>query len=458
MNILQKIVAQKQEEVKSLYKSYNIEQIKEEALISNKSFYKILKDHSDKNTKFVISEFKRKSPSAGIINNSIDIDSQIKQYIDADYNAVSVLTDQHFFGGSYDDLQTAATILQTSDLLLLNKEFIIDPIQVYLARKFGANIILLISAILSTEKFRELKELAESLGMGVLAEIHNEQEYDNIAELNCTVIGINNRDLTRFKTSINNTNYLVKKLKLQDNYIIAESGMASDLDIRTVQQNADGYLIGTSLMQQENFDIKSPKQTFFKACGIRQFSKIELATVTADLLGFNFSLVSKRKIEFSELDNSDKSIFSKSVAVFYQNSEAEINEILDQYPFKYVQLYFGDVSMNYLKSLKQKVILAVKVSLLSNWKILEEYIQYTDLLILDGNVPGSGEEINENEIPLDFPYPFLLAGGININNIDKVLKFDNCIGIDVASGIETERKLDIDKIQSIYKAVQNLNK
>lgn len=456
MNIIEKIVAHKKTEVAQLYNSYTIRQLKTEVKPSNKSFYNALAIHKVENRKFIISEFKRRSPSAGAINEEIDIAQQVNFYIEKNFSAVSVLTDKDFFGGTYEDLQEASAILENTDLLLLNKEFIIDPIQVYLARKFGANIILLIAAILTTEEFKALKELSESLGMGVLSEIHNVTEYRVIESLDCPVIGINNRDLTRFKTSINNTNYLVEKLNLHDKFIVAESGLASDLDVKIVSQKSNAYLVGTSLMQNEQFDLQNPQQTFFKACGIRKFSDIEPAEISADLLGFNFSPVSKRKIELAELEKMSAENFKRNVAVFYKNTETEILETLKKFPFKYVQLYFNDVSIDFIKELKQKVILAVKVANTTNWKALETNIPYTDLLILDGNAPGSGAEIQENLIPKNFAYPFLLAGGIHSGNLQKVTQFDNCIGVDVASGIETEGEVDLNKIKCIYNKIQDL--
>ena len=123
-------------------------------------------------------------------------------------SAVSILTDYDYFGGSHKDLKEASDYLKDTDILVLNKEFIIDEIQLYLARKNGADLVLLIAAILDTEKFSILKNLAESLGMGVLAEVHSIAEYQKIAYLNCTVIGVNNRDLNTFKTALNNCNFI----------------------------------------------------------------------------------------------------------------------------------------------------------------------------------------------------------------------------------------------------------
>ncbi|MCL4114818.1 UNVERIFIED_CONTAM: hypothetical protein GTU68_043698 [Idotea baltica] len=440
MNILEKIVVSKKLEVKELYKKFDIESLKRD----------VSKNVKINKSKFIIAEFKRQSPSAGKINESVSISEQINGYVEHGYNAVSVLTDKPFFGGDYNDLQEAAEILNRFPLLLLNKEFIIDPIQVYLARKFGANFILLIAAILTTEEFEALKNLAESLGMGVLAEIHNEEEYRKIETLGCPVIGINNRDLTQFKTSINNTNYLVEKLELHNKFIIAESGISSLIDIKILAAKADGFLVGTSLMQQTKLSFSDKQNLLFKACGIRN---VKHFNTSADLLGFNFSLVSKRRVSESILKELSQKTLNKSVVVFYKNNAENILETLKKYPFKYVQLYLEDCSLPFIKSLNQKIILAIKVNEYTDWELIENYIPYTDLLILDGDLPGSGNTIADNLIPQNFPYPFLLAGGINEDNLHLALQHKNCIGVDIASGIETDGEVDALKIKKISEII-----
>ncbi|MBC7774721.1 MAG: hypothetical protein H7246_04720, partial [Phycisphaerae bacterium] len=176
-------------------------------------------------------------------------------------------------------------------------------------------------------------------------------------------------------------------------------------------------------------------------------------TTGPDFIGINFSPVSKRKADAQTCEVFKTSQVSGAVAVFYKNAESEIREILENYPFKTVQLYAGDVSPEFVRSLKVRVILAVKIIDSLTWSetintLIEPYAADVDCFILDGANPGSGERIG-TEIPADFPYLFLLAGGLHESNLDAILAYKNCIGVDIASGIETNGKVDLEKIEHI---------
>lgn len=468
-NILNKIVETKRKEIEDLYQQFELKQLKEEVQVSPISFYRKLDEAAAKGKPFFITEFKRKSPSEGWINKEIPIETQLATYQKLGTNAVSVLTDNHYFGGSYQDLEKATTFFKDTDICVLNKEFIIDEIQVYLARKYGANLILLIAAILDFETFVKLKKLAESLGMGVLSEVHDLEEYKKIEQAKVNVLGINNRNLNNFKTSLNNCNHIANKVK-KDNrhrgFVIAESGMHSAIDLKIAGTYSDGFLIGTALMRNPNIlkDFQNQNH-FFKACGIREAEHLkhlnaETLSKQADLIGINFSPISKRNINSTntEILESLEDKFDKSniVPVFYKNEEKEITDILAKHQFKYAQLYANDVSFDFIKETKQKIILAYSIKQESDFEAIEKYAPYIDLFILDAPNPGQGKSI-EISIPADFPYPFLLAGGINENNLERVLQYKNCIGVDIASGIETDGKVDLNKIKNIKTKLSLLN-
>lgn len=453
MNILDKIVAYKKEEVQQLYQHHNLEELKAAVVPSPLSLYDTISAKAAKDDYFIITEFKRKSPSEGWINQQLSVEEQVNTYREKGTSAVSVLTDTISFGGGYEDLQEASSTLQNTGILVLQKDFVIDPIQIYLARKFGANMILLIAAILEADKMEELKSVAESLNMGVLAEVHSLDEYEKIAAINFPVVGVNNRNLNNFKTAINCCNYIAQRIDHQG-YIIAESGISSALDLRITQQHARGFLIGTSLMrnaEQLNFKTLMEKRYFFKACGIR--TPELLRHDISDLIGINFSGISKRKIEESWL--TMEQVPGNAVAVFKENTEEEIKDVITKYGFRYVQLYADDISIDFVKEMKQKVILAISVKDEQDLALAEDYAAYIDLFILDGAKPGSGEQI-ESTIPEDFPYPFLLAGGMNANNLDRLQQYRNCIGVDMASGIETAKQVDMHKIEDVREALKQL--
>ncbi|MBL7781023.1 MAG: bifunctional indole-3-glycerol phosphate synthase/phosphoribosylanthranilate isomerase [Saprospiraceae bacterium] len=471
MNILSKIVAVKKQEIELLYRQYNLADLQAQCAQkprpSTPLFYVSLADARQRGESFFISEFKRKSPSEGWINQHADLPAQLRAYAKAGARAISVLTDTAFFGGSYADLALAADTLgalQPGRPLLLQKDFVLDPIQIYLARLHGADLILLIAAILEPEVLQHLKNTAESLGMGVLVEVHDREELEKIDHLDFPVLGVNNRDLKTFRTSLNRVNVLKQD---QQRYIISESGVRDAVDFQLVGQ-ADGFLIGTGLMRRSEALQNEQHDTFaaffqttgkylFKACGIR--TPEMLMTAGPDWLGINFSPVSKRRPTPAMLEKlKDMSSFPAHwAALFYKNSEADICETLQTYPFQTVQLYAGDATPDFVRSLKQRVLLAVSIRNQEDLAQINDYAADVDCFILDGAVPGSGQTI-ETAIPADFPYPFLLAGGIHAGNLDRVLAIEHCIGVDVASGIETEGQVDAEKIQEISMLMERLKR
>ena len=488
MNILEKIVEAKREEIRLLHEQYDLRELSDRVTLSHPvtsvtpRFYQALAETRASHQPFFITEFKRKSPSEGWINRDADLPTQVLAYAQSGAGAISVLTDTPFFGGSYTDLQRAAETLRRLPVppLLLQKDFILDPIQIYLAKLHGADIILLIAAILEPEHLDFLKKTAESLGIGVLVEVHDAEELAKIGRLDFPVLGINNRDLKTFRTALNRVNVLSAcpgpDGDAAPRFIIAESGIRDYRDFQAVRR-ADGFLIGTGLMRGSaafpghagfSDHFQSRGRFLFKACGIRTAEAItdltnsghQAGPLSPDFIGINFSPVSKRRIEQMAFQTLNTAEAANAIAVFYKNTETEIRETLEQYPFRSVQLYADDVSPAFVRSLKQRVLLAVRVTEGPSWsQTLDMYIEPfaadVDFFILDGAVPGSGQRIG-TEIPADFPYPFLLAGGLHEGNLEAIRSHKNCIGADIASGIETDGKVDVEKIRSIARRLPAL--
>lgn len=481
MNILDQIVESKKLEIAQLYRQYDAGELARQANDKRLSepgmppaFYTRLAASRTAGKPFFISEFKRKSPSEGWIARDADLPTQINAYIAAGAGAISVLSDGPFFGGSYDDLQSAAaTLAAVPDLhrpLLLQKDFVLDPIQIYLARLHGADLILLIAAILEPVQLDFLKKTAETLGMGVLVEVHDAEEMEKVGHLDFPVLGINNRDLKTFRTALNRANVLACS-QTRPRFIIAESGVRDYLDFQ-VLRGADGFLIGTGLMrtggQFPSFEahFRSGGRRLFKACGIRTPEIIEtLASgslpdaTRPDLIGINFSPLSKRRIGDAAFEALKRSKIANTVAVFYKNPESEIRAAAEQFSFRAVQLYAGDVTPAFVRSLKQRVILAVRAGAEADWattfaRHVEPYAADVDFFILDGASPGSGQRIGV-DIPADFPWPFLLAGGLHEGSLAAVESFENCLGVDIASGIETGGEVDLSKIGRIARFLQS---
>ncbi len=196
----------------------------------------------------IIAEIKQASPSKGILSKDFDPVKIAAAYADAGADAISVLTDAKFFKGSLEDLKN---VRNTVDLPLLRKDFIIDPYQIYEAKIYGADAVLLIVAALSPGLLEELKSEAKDLGLHTLVEVHNEQELEVALSKKCKIIGINNRDLKTFNVNMQ-TSIRLKSLIPHDILVISESGIASSEDIQNLKSHGiSSFLIGESFMKSD---------------------------------------------------------------------------------------------------------------------------------------------------------------------------------------------------------------
>ena len=251
MNILDKIIEQKKIEVAKAKELISVEQLKQNKLFDRRSIS--LKEFLlDKTKTGIIAEFKRRSPSKGIINDTADVAAVTKAYTLNGAGCLSILTDEHFFGGSNRDLITA----RINDIPILRKDFIIDEYQLVEAKAIGADVILLIAACLSVNRLKELASFARQLQLEVLLEIHNEEELGHICD-EVNFVGVNNRDLKTFAVDIDRSIALGKQIPA--NIIkIAESGIDN---INTIKIFAaagfNGFLIGEKFMKE-----KDPGQAF----------------------------------------------------------------------------------------------------------------------------------------------------------------------------------------------------
>jgi indole-3-glycerol phosphate synthase len=246
MNILENIVAKKKIEVAGRKQKAPIAELEKMPFFQRETFsFKEFLLRKDKTG--IIAEFKRRSPSKGIINNSSFTVDVTKDYVKYGASAVSVLTDEEFFGGSLKGLMAA----RINEIPLLRKDFIIDAYQLIESKAYGADIILLIAACLTKEEVKRLSNFAKNIGLNVLLEIHNEEELEHICD-DVDVVGINNRDLKSFKVDINHSIELCKKIPA-DKIKISESGID---DVRTIQhlkQNGfSGFLMGEKFMKEKD--------------------------------------------------------------------------------------------------------------------------------------------------------------------------------------------------------------
>jgi indole-3-glycerol phosphate synthase len=242
-NILEEIVSYKREEIRKKKLDKPV-QVFEKSPAFHREIFSLkafLRNHEKTG---IIAEFKKKSPSKGIINDRASVESVTAAYARYGASAISVLTDGPSFGGSSDDLKEA----RFNALPILRKDFILDPYQLAESRAMGADSILLIAACLQVHETRHLAVKAHELGLEVLLEIHEENELDHLCE-EVDVVGINNRDLKTFSVDIERSIRLAACLPA-DKVRIAESGIH---DIETIlylkKAGFDGFLIGEQFMK-----------------------------------------------------------------------------------------------------------------------------------------------------------------------------------------------------------------
>ncbi|MFL5730254.1 MAG: indole-3-glycerol phosphate synthase TrpC [Cytophagaceae bacterium] len=248
MNILDKIIDCKAIEVQQRKQNCPIAEL-EKSMFFNRKTYSFKKFITDPVKSGIIAEFKKKSPSRGVINDKVLPAVITKAYENAGASAVSVLTDYEFFGGGTKDLVEARAVLTCP---ILRKDFMIDEYQIVEAKSMGADAILLIAACLKPEKLKAMAEFAHYLGLEVLMEVHNKEELlENLHE-SVDVIGVNNRNLKDFSESIENSLHLADLIP--DKYVkISESSLKSaEVIVQLKKKGFKGFLIGETFMKTDN--------------------------------------------------------------------------------------------------------------------------------------------------------------------------------------------------------------
>lgn len=248
MSILNKIRETKIGEVGQLYKQYSIEYF-DRLIDRSLPALSMTESFSGSSNISVISEIKKASPSKGLISSRFDHMEIAREYLDSGTDAISVLTDENYFMGSIDFLKQVSGIRNKP---LLRKDFIIDPLQVYQSKAAGADVILLISELLTQQQIRDLTLLAYELNMEVLLEIHSERQLDKIDfELN-KLIGINNRNLDNFVTDLNTTVRLSKSIP-GHTVLVSESGISNRDDFEVLKNSrVNAVLVGEYFMRSGN--------------------------------------------------------------------------------------------------------------------------------------------------------------------------------------------------------------
>lgn len=247
MTFLEEIFELKRARVEIAKQQSKIQNPKSE--IPNRPSYLLREALQNQEKIHIIAEIKRASPSKGIINDSIDVAETARNYELGGACAISVLTEEDRFKGSLEDLKTARSVV---DIPILRKDFVFDGFQIQEAKDSGADVILLIVAMLSDEDLTKLYKLADDLKLDILVEVHTLEELERAKKLGAKIIGVNNRDLHSFKVSLDVSRELIKHAP-QDAFLICESGLSTQDEILEMKNlGFAGFLIGETLMRSAN--------------------------------------------------------------------------------------------------------------------------------------------------------------------------------------------------------------
>jgi indole-3-glycerol phosphate synthase len=248
--VLRKIIARKWEEIAERKAQVSLEQLKAKAALQApaRGFVKAIESKIAQGKAGVIAEIKKASPSKGVIREHFVPAELARSYEQGGAACLSILTDVDFFQGADEYLQQARAAVS---LPVIRKDFLVDEYQIYEARAMGADCVLLIVAALTPEKLTELNTLAQSIGLDVLVEVHDEAELDVALELPNKLIGINNRNLHTFDVTLETTYKLLDKIG-SDRIVVTESGILAPADVQAMRsKNVNAFLVGEAFMRAD---------------------------------------------------------------------------------------------------------------------------------------------------------------------------------------------------------------
>jgi len=459
-NILEKIVADKRIEIAQRKIDFPLSDFINTLVPTEKNMYAALDRKQGHAHAGFILECKKASPSKGLIRADFD-PKAICQIYDKYAAAISVLTDEKYFQGTFEYLKI---VTDTVSCPVLNKDFFVDAYQVYLARYYGADAILLMLSVLSDEEYNALSAIAEQYNLAVLTEISNDEERDRAIDLGAKLIGINNRDLRDLSTDIARTFDYAPTLPA-DRIVISESGIYTNEQVRELAPAVDGFLVGSSIMSEDDIDLACRKLIYGnnKVCGLTQAQYAQSAVnAGAQFGGLIFAKKSPRYITGEQAqDIVEQAPSLKYVGVFVNHPIEEVAQIAANLSLFAVQLH-GKETQEYIDLLKPLLAQTCQI-----WKALPVesevpvLINNAQFYILDGKNAGSGETFNWRalaESEQDLTHCFL-AGGLSIDNIEQAISQKTALdlfGLDLNSGVETSPGVKSrEKLQQVFAAIRH---
>ncbi len=429
----------------------------------------------------LVAEVKHASPSKGVIAATFDPVAQARAYQQGDASAISVLTEPQHFLGSLDHLRAVRAAVHVP---VLRKDFIFDPYQVYEARAAGADALLLICALLADAELASLLALTRSLGMEALVEAHDATEVRRAVALDATVIGVNSRDLRTFEVHADVVKHL-RPLVPPDRIFVAESGIATATDaVRARAWGADAILVGEALMRADDPVAKArafatapggETAEFFrstrdalsiKLCGLMTPEQGEIAIeVGASVVGLVFYPPSHRHVtperacQIASMANASGML---AAGVF-------VNEPLDTMLHFQRACHLSAIQLggdetparcaDLFRHLHMPIIKSLRLRDEADLARLDAYAMAGAILLLDAHVPGSyGGTGKTGDWDLARRaaqrWPIILSGGLTSENVAGAIATVHPRGVDVSSGIETDKVKDPDKMRAFVTAAR----
>lgn len=431
-NVLDKIVADKKIELIERKSKRPLESFKHQAIPTNRDFYKAL---AAPGTQFIL-ECKKASPSKGLIREPFGL-AEITRVYKNYASCISVLTDEKYFQGSFDYLEFVRSQVEQP---LICKDFFIDEYQIYLARIYGGDAILLMLSVLDDTQYQSLEKVAKSLNMAILTEVSNEAEVHRALALNAQIIGINNRDLRDLSTNLATTEAL-RKLIPDNKVVISESGIYTHQDVKRLAPLCNGFLIGSSLMAERDLEraCRSVILGENKVCGLTR-SQDAIAAYESGAVygGLIFAPKSPRFVDLDCAKQVMQSAPLAYVGVFVNATIADVVNHAQSLKLAAVQLH-GQEDAVYINELRPLLpsncqiwkAQAVKDSLPTPVNGVDRHLYDTHS---DTQAGGTGKTFDWS-ILKETKQPFMLAGGLNPENIQGAL-YQGAHGLDLNSGVE----------------------
>lgn len=421
----------------------------------------------------LIAEVKRASPSKGMLAPNLDPVAMARVYEASGASVISVLTEPHFFLGAPEYLTAIKNAVKVP---VLRKDFIVDDYQVFEARAWGADALLLICAILDDAQLQHLLQLATSLHMHALVEVHSREEAQRALNAGAVIIGVNSRDLVTFKMNP----YLIRDIRQlipADRVVVAESGIHTLADVRRLARyDVQAMLVGESLVTSPDVPAQihmllegANEGTQVKICGLKNSESIDTTVEAgADMLGFIFYKPSQRYIapeQIPELLSASRSyaqsvqgqVLPDLVGVFVNEDASYINDIVERSGLHYVQLH-GTESPEFCQQINRPVIKALPLKETTDRELLKQYASVTWRLLLDTPTSAWGGTGVTSDWDLArevaHEHKILLAGGLTPENVAQAIEQVHPWGIDVSSGVETAKQKDGAKIHAFLKQVR----